>query len=135
MVDVTLLEVNLEGAEITANAPFSGGDGKSIKGSKLSKVLGRSSSKSSGSKSSRSKSSSKIPSIGSSTSDDESTDESAEEPTDPVELDIEDADADDSSSSPVGPMLAFAALVVLALAVRKLRSKAAGNQHQIDDFE
>jgi hypothetical protein len=44
MVDVTLLELNLEGADFTANAPFSGKKGKSGANSPVSKVLGRSSS-------------------------------------------------------------------------------------------
>jgi len=101
MVDVTLLEINLEGSKLTANAPFSGSDGESKSPAKLSKLLGK----------------------GRSSTADESDDhEGSSSDSGPVELDIESGDEDDESSPSIAPLIAFVALVAAVFVVRKLRS-------------
>ena len=100
MVDVTLLEINLEGSKLTANAPFSGSDGESKSPAKLSKLLGK----------------------GRSATADESDDrEESSSDSGPVELDIESGEEDDASTS-IAPLIAFVALVAAVFVVRKLRS-------------
>jgi len=110
MVDVTLLEVNLEGAKLTANAPFSGKEGNAGSGGTVSKLLSRSPGQSNA-------------------ESEESNDATGEH-----DIDAERTDGESERPS-ILPVLAFLGVVLVLALVRRRRNGGSEEQQELVEFE